>query len=92
MLLRCVFEIHMRYLTMLDVKHGQKQNISLRDKHEKSLAKSIKKSLLSAFDFLPHVSSDSQHADVSYFTLFMDKRNCKVLRFDQINKCTFILT
>ena len=51
-----------------------------------------KKPLGSAFDFAPHVSSDSQHADVSYFTLFMVKRNSKVLRFDQINKCTFILT
>ena len=51
-----------------------------------------KNPLLSAFDFVPHVSSDSQHADVSYFTLFMDKRNNKALRFDQINKCTFILT
>ena len=54
--------------------------------------KQKKKPLGSAFDFVLHVSSDSQHADVSYFTLFMDKRNSKVLRFGQINKCTFILT
>ena len=34
-----------------------------------------KKPLGSAFDFVPHVSSVSQHVDVSYFTLFMVKRN-----------------
>ena len=61
-------------------------------KRENSRAKSKKKPLGSALDFVPHVSSDSQHADVSYFTLFMDKRNSKILRFSQINKCTFILT
>ena len=72
----------MRYLTKLDVKReAKKRTFFLRDKHEKSLAKSKKKPLGSAFDFVPHVSSDSQHADVSYFTLFMDKRNSKVLRF-----------
>ena len=37
--------------------------------------KQKKRPLGSAFDFVTHVSSDSQHADFSYFTLFMDKRN-----------------
>ena len=37
--------------------------------------KAKKRPLGSAFDFVTHVSSDNQHADVSYFTLFMDKRN-----------------
>ena len=84
----------MRYLTKLDVKREAKNRTfpcgtNTRNPSQKAKKK---KPLGSAFDFVPHVSSDSQHADVSYFTLFVVKRNSKVLRFGQINKCTFILS
>ena len=85
----------MRYLTKLDVKREAKNRTfpcGTNTRNPSQKAKKKKKPLGSSFDFVRHVSSDSQHADVSYFTLFMVKRNSKVLRFGPINKCTFVLT
>ena len=66
----------MRYLTKLDVnREAKKKTFSCGTNTRNPQQKAKKRPLGSAFDFVTHVSSDSQHADVSYFTLFMDKRN-----------------